>query len=47
MDDPRTLRVLNEYSGLLEKLNRREEAEGLKARAGSPANDELLSRPGG
>jgi len=47
VDDPRTVRVLNEYSGLLEKLNRREEAEGLKARAGSPANDELLGRPGG
>src|SRR2546427_6736611 len=27
VDDPRTLRVLNEYSGLLEKLNLREEAE--------------------
>ena len=47
VDDPRTVRVLDEYSGLLEKLNRREEAEGLKARAGSPANDELLGRPGG
>ena len=38
-EDPRTVRLLNEFAELLVKLNRREEAEGLKAGA-------LLGRPG-
>ncbi len=33
-DDPRTVRVLDEYAGLLVKLNRRDETGALKARVG-------------
>jgi len=46
-DDPRTVRVLREYAGLLAKLNRRDKAEALKSPVSRiPHNGELLSRPG-
>ena len=37
-DDPRTVRVLNAYADLLVKLDRRDEAEALKARLGRPSS---------